>query len=266
MEQIFDRTEIPFEELEKFGLEEEKILALPETEIMKLLCGERTTLLPIEYEGITGNYASIRLVRTPDGDVDFAVLPKLKSARLEQFDDEQIFLLHEGKIVKKPMPYPYYTGEGELKFNETMCFIQIDKQTNQISYTPTPGIARNLRFLSAEYSLSADEVRIILDGAPYTFNCKGKRYTIGINLNTRSGVCVYEGTEADYLYRIEKPVPQITFGTSGAWVVEDEGLRYYREADFPDYVREEQQARQNRVHQQEEDYQEEEQKRYSHTL
>lgn len=237
MEKLFEFEELPFKDFETFGLTEEMIMALPENILDTLLSGEHTPVLPLTYNGVKVNSGKIRLFRTLTGEVTFKVLPELEFARMDMFDGEECERLLDGKVIEKDVPYPCYDEEGNEEMKEVHCFVQIDRQTYQIAYVPTPVIARNLKTLCEEYNIDSDMITPITEGDMLTVKKDGEDYTVGISLNTRSGVCVFKGTAEDFEYNVYKPIPQYTFGTHGAWVNTGEGLRYYKEEEFTEELK-----------------------------
>lgn len=237
MEKIFELEELPFKDLETFGLTEEMLLALPENILDIFLSGSHTPVLPLTYEGVIVNPAKLRLFRTSTGEVTFKILPVLEFAKMEMFDEEECELLLDGKVIQKKVPYPCYDEEGNEDLQEVTCFVQIDRETYQVAYVPTPVIARNLKTILEEYNIDSDKITPITEGNLLTIEKDGEEYTVGISLNTRAGVCIFKGTEEDFEKNVYCPIPQYTFGTHGVWVNTDEGLRYFKEEEFTEDIK-----------------------------
>ena len=180
----FEEGEIPYGALEKFGLSHEMIEDLPMHVLEDIWNGRQSPVLPIHVTDDEGELIKSRtrfsLVRMEDGKVDVMFYPVLKYALLEQFDDNQQQLLKDGKAVVADVTSP----QGTI----IKAFVQIDPETNQVMNVPTPVIGRNLQVLSEELGLGSAEIKTMQNGQPLTFVIDDEPVTVGIDLNSNTGV------------------------------------------------------------------------------
>jgi hypothetical protein len=193
----FEEGDIPYETLEKFGLTHEMIEDLPMHVLEDIWSGRQSPVLPIHITNDEGELIKSRtrfsLVRMEDGKVDVMFYPVLKYAPLEHFDDNQLQLLKEGKAVVADVMSPHGTM--------IKAFVQIDPETNQVMNVPTPVIGRNLQVLAEELSLGSGEIKTMQNGQPLTFVIDDEPVTVGIDLNSTTGIRFAQGDEQQWKER-----------------------------------------------------------------
>jgi len=113
--------------------------------------------------GVTHAYARFSLVDTDEG-VDVLFYPKLREVNLDAFNEMQKRLLLDGKVIVADVEENVITDEGVEDTQFIKAFVQVDKDTNSVIYSPTQVIGRNLNAISNEYDISGDELRRIWDG------------------------------------------------------------------------------------------------------
>lgn len=156
MKARIEEHEVPYETLAKYGLTREMIEDLPMHVLEDIGQGRRSPVLPIQVEDENENVIKSRtrfaFVRMEDGKVDVMFYPVLSQAPLAQYDQEQQKQLLSGKVILADMM---------IDGKQSKAFVQLDAETNQVMYAPTPVIGRNLQVLSGEMHLSSAEVKVI---------------------------------------------------------------------------------------------------------
>lgn len=249
MEKKFNRESYPFDILEKFGLTEGMLLDLPDYVHDIIERGGKSPLLPLTVSQPDGKtvrcYAKFALVDF-DGEPEVMFYPKFKQADLAPFDERQREALQEGKVIVADVMDRFVTDEGVEDEQRIKAFVQLDRDTNTVVYTPTPTIARNISALSDVYGLDGDEIRRFWDGnlvMTHVRNDEGveETVTIGVDLNTETGVLAVPGIAEQWIMAVRRRMPEYSFGMEGCWVNRDGRLRYVHEEDFTSDIIEAQQ-------------------------
>lgn len=236
-EKKFHRDDYPIEILAEFGLTEEMIYDLPDFVHQTIEMGGKSPLLPIRIEqpfGETHAYAKFCLTDTDNG-IDVLFFPKLKSINLDQFTELEKKMLLEGKVIVADID----DGKSEESDEPQLikAFVQIDKDTNDVVYTPTQAIGRNLSAVAREYALEGMELQQFWVGKLVTAqesNGQGgtEPVTIGIDLFTDKGVVVIPGTAGQWERTVRRAMPEYSFGNDGCWVNRRGELHYVPENEF----------------------------------
>ena len=100
------------------------------------------------------------------GEVDVVFYPTLKSSPLECYNEEQQKQLLDGKSIIADVAM----ADGR----RSKAFVQIDEETKQVMYVPTPIIARNLKVLAEVMHLGTVEVNGMQHGEPLTVAVDGE--------------------------------------------------------------------------------------------
>lgn len=223
----FTEEEIPYSILEKFGLTQEMIEDLPDESYHDILRGLRSPVLPVTVKGEDGTAVHartrLRVVRDKDGAMDVVFYPRLKRCDLGRFTDSEKLDLQRGQAIISASP-----DGGAVK-----CFVQIDRDTNQVMYVPTPVIGRNLSRLADNYHLEAADIGFLQEGEPVVFTDNGEVVTAGIDLTERTGIRIERGDTVKWNREREPRMDRYNFGIYGCWVKNDSGdLDYVREEDY----------------------------------
>ncbi len=252
----FHRDEYPFDILGEFGLTENMIYDLPDYIHDKIEMGGMSPLLPISIKqpfGFTHCYAKFCLVEVED-DVDVMFAPKLKEIDLSNFLKQDRDLLLAGKVIVSEVEEVVTMEDGTEDKEKIKAFVQIDKETNSVVYTPTQIIGRNLRTITNEFDLSDDAIRGFWKGELVTIETSGDmdkpaNITIGIDLLSDKGVLLVPGDVTQWNKIVHKTMPEYTFGNDGCWINRHGVLSYVSEDDFTQDILEalERQARQSGV-------------------
>ena len=233
-EKLFHRGNYPLHILADFGLTEQMIYDLPDFVHDTLENGGKSPLLPISIQqpfGETHLYAKFSLVETEHG-MDVLFYPKLKNMDLDQFTASEKDLLLVGKVIVADV------NEGNQEETRRIkAFVQIDKDTNDVVYTPTQVIGRNLAAIAGEYDIDGDQLQKFWNGDLVTVtesNEQGNEepVTIGVDLFSDKGVVVVPGSAEHWERTVRKTMPQYSFGNDGCWVNRNGNLRYVPEDEF----------------------------------
>ena len=230
MKQVrFEESEVPYQTLARFGLTQEKIEDLPMWALEDIGQGRRSPLLPIQVNNDEGETLKSRtrfaLVRMEDGKVDVVFYPALKSSPLERYDEAQQKQLLDGKAIVADVEM----SDGR----SSKAFVQIDAETKQVMYVPTPIIARNLKVLAEVMRLGAVEVNGMQHGEPLTVVVDGEPATVGIDLHAKTGIRICSGDAQQWRNQPKREWDKYTFGCYGCWVMDDDGnLDYVSEEDY----------------------------------
>jgi len=227
----FTEEEIPYSILEKFGLTQEMIEDLPDESYHDILRGLRSPVLPVTVKAEDGTAVHartrLRVVRDKDGAMDVVFYPRLKRCDLGRFSDSEKLDLQRGQAIISASP-----DGGAVK-----CFVQIDRDTNQVMYVPTPVIGRNLSRLADNYHLEAADIGFLQEGEPVVFTDNGEVVTAGIDLTERTGIRIERGDTVKWNREREPRMDRYNFGIYGCWVKNDSGdLDYVREEDYTDEI------------------------------
>jgi hypothetical protein len=215
------------------------IYDLPEFVHETLERGGKSPLLPICVEqpfGVTHAYAKFCLIETEEG-LDVMFSPKLKTINLDAFSDDECQALLSGKVIVAEVDDKTITDEGVEEMQRIQAFVQLDRDTNGVIYTPTQVIGRNLNAVATEYELSGDDLNSFWKGGLVTLyeeNHQGQKepVTIGVDLFTDTGVIVVPGTAAKWENTVRRVMPKYSFGNDGCWLNKDGRLSYVPEEEF----------------------------------
>lgn len=138
-------------------------------------------MLPVRVRDEKGELIESRsrfaLVRRDDGLSDVVFYPVLESSPLERYDEAQQKQLLAGKAILADVE----TADGR----HSKAFVQIDEETKQVMYIPTPIIGRNLQVLADIMHLGTMEVNSMQNGEPLTLVVDDEPVTVGIDLHDK---------------------------------------------------------------------------------
>lgn len=229
MNEHFTEEQIPYNILNRFGITQEMIEDLPASVLNRLLNGKRTPVLPIKYTNehneLIYTNARLSLFRNDNGEPRVMFYPRFLNADVSRFSSEHQKTLNEGRAVLAEMPIK----DGV----KTMGYYQVDTNTNQILSAPTAVIHHNLNYLAEELNLSTPELNCLKNGNSLTLNSDDEQYTMGINLNSRTGVKMCEGDEQAWKEYNDRELEKFNFGLNGCWVADENGgLDYVPEENY----------------------------------
>ena len=176
----FNEEQVPYDLLGQYGLTREMIEDLPEAPYRDIMNGLLSPVLPVSVRDEAGNTISartrIRLVGTDDGKVDVLFYPRLLRCELDSYSEAEQYELRQGRVILSHAP-----DDPERK-----CFVQIDPDTNQVMYVPTPVIGRNIRNLMDRFELSTDDITLIQMGEAAVVGTGKDVLAIGVDLSERT--------------------------------------------------------------------------------
>ena len=140
-------------------------------------------------------------------------------------------------VIVADVDDPIITDEGVEDMQRIKAFVQLDKDTNGVIYTPTQAIGRNINAVANEYDLSGEDLQRFWDGDLVTIyepTDEGGQdpVTIGVDLFMDTGVIVVPGTAEQWESTVRRSMPKYSFGTDGCWVNHDGRLSYVPEDSF----------------------------------
>ncbi len=158
--------------------------------VLEDICnGRHSPVLPVrvtdEHGGQIESRSRFAFIRMDDGQVDVVFYPALKSSPLERYDEAQQKQLLDGKAIVADVEM----SDGR----RSKAFVQIDAETKQVMYVPTPIIARNLKVLAEVMRLGTVEVNGMQHGEPLTVVVGGEPATVGIDLHAKTGIRICSG-------------------------------------------------------------------------
>lgn len=195
-EKRFHREDYPLDILAEFGLTEEMIYDLPEFVHETLERGGKSPLLPICVEqpfGVTHAYAKFCLIETEEG-LDVMFSPKLKSINLDAFSEEERQSLLSGKVIVAEVDDKAVTDEGVEEMQRIQAFVQLDRDTNGVIYTPTQVIGRNLNAVATEYELSGEDLNSFWKGGLVTLYEENRQGQKNLSLSVLTSLLIRESS------------------------------------------------------------------------
>lgn len=228
----FNEDEIPYGILGRFGLTQEMIEDLPQAPFADILHGRCSPVLPVTVSDPDGNTykarTRFRLKRGEDGSVDVLFYPRLLRCPLDRYSADEQKALLSGRAIVSHAP----------EDDSVKCFVQVDPDTNQVIYVPTPVIGRNLSCLMDAFRLSAGQIGSIQDGEPVSFSEGDETVTAGIDLTERTGIRMTAGGREQWLAEKGGSLrDRYSFGIFGCWVRDDDGnLDYVHEDDYTEEI------------------------------
>jgi hypothetical protein len=130
---------------------------------------------------------------------------------------------------------------GHIENNEegnergAKCFFQLDPCTRQVFSVPTPVIGRNIQYVADRYHLTGAEMQKIQNGDVLTIIDDDDEVSIGIDLNSHTGIRFAAGNEAVWKRESKREWDKYNFGVFGCWIMDDDGnLDYVPEENYTD--------------------------------
>ena len=211
----FAESEMPYSTLERFGLTQAMIDDLPTDVLHNIYNGHRSPTLPVSIISEGDEEVKARtqfgLIRTQEGGVD-----------------EQNLITGKSII-------------GHMESNEegyergAKCFFQLDPCTRQVFSVPTPVIGRNIQYVADRYHLTGAEMQKIQNGDVLTIIDDDDEVSIGIDLNSHTGIRFAAGNEAVWKRESKREWDKYNFGVFGCWIMDDDGnLDYVPEENYTD--------------------------------
>lgn len=220
MKNIFKAKEIPFGELEQYGIAKEAFLDLPRKALDNLLTGRLSPLLKLTVEGKNGKMfqfpAKVKLHRNMDGTTALRIFPAMKEIKNEfSLTEKELEKLRDSRTIVKSID----RGNGTER-----CYLQLDKETNTVMHVKASEI--HIPDAIGEAVIGSEQKERIRNGEPVEIHLDDTTVTVGVDLNDRTGFKVING-DLD-LWRMKKLVEwdRITPGATGYWQTSENGWEY----------------------------------------
>lgn len=250
MDYKFAENELPFGILEHYGLTQEMIEDLPLDVLQNIYNGKRSPVLPVKMIADDGEEVKDRtrfsLIRKDNGSVDVLFYPICGEEYLQRFNEAELKRLKANKAI---IGYRYERINNDDRGPK--CFIQLDPETRQVLFVPTPVIGRNLQFVMDDLHLTSAELQKIQNGEVLTIIKDDEPVSVGIDLNSKIGIRYAAGDEKVWQQESKREWDKYTFGAFGCWVMDDLGnLDYVSEDDYTEELWNEQKKQGMRMYQQ----------------
>ena len=242
----FEEKEIPYATLGQFGLTQEMIEDLPVDILEELYDGRPSPVLPVKVTLDNGEEMTARtrfsLIRRQDGQADILFYPVLDELDLQLFSEAQ-----QQKLLANKTIIDFKNAADAQQGSKS--FLQLDKETNQVLSVPTPVIGRNLQMIADNHHLIASEMQSLRNGEVLTIVSNKQQISIGIDLNSKSGIRFSSGDEEQWRRESKREWDKYTFGAFGCWVMDDDGnLNYVNDDDYTEELWNEQKKRGMKLH------------------
>jgi hypothetical protein len=140
IKQVFNKRDIPVDELERMGLAKDGVVLLDVDDLNALLAGRRTDMLRLEHLELDGVHiealdAKMSLRRAKDGQVELLLHPIYREPEVPSFlTSTQAEMLEKGEIIN--LQKMIFDDEGHAK----EVLVEFDKDTNEFIITDTEKI------------------------------------------------------------------------------------------------------------------------------
>jgi hypothetical protein len=221
--QFFRENDIPYDQLEKLGLEKSAILDLDKDSLLRLLSGSRTNVLDLKGLDRDNNpfdfKAKISLYRDSEGAVNVMIHPVRKEIdndiNLKQSDIDR---LKSGELVLKT-------------FDRDKYLVQLDRETNELLRIPVREVI--VPSYVKDVELSNDQKEKLRLGQPITVDSGNEKLQVAIDLTEPKGLKFSDsGFEQKLKEDFDRANPQI-IGTVQTDENRSQYLEYQREHSSP---------------------------------
>jgi hypothetical protein len=140
IKQVFNKRDIPVDELERIGLAKDGVVLLDVDDLNALLAGRRTDMLRLEHLELDGVHiealdAKMSLRMAKDGQVELLLHPIYREPEVPSFlTSTQAEMLEKGDIIN--LQKMIFDDEGHAK----EVLVEFDKDTNEFIITDTEKI------------------------------------------------------------------------------------------------------------------------------
>lgn len=230
MKYQYEESEMPYSILDRFGLTQEMVEDLPIDVLKSIYEGQTSPVLPVQVTMDDGEVMKTRtrfsLFRKQDGSVDIMFYPVLDEFDIKSFNESQ-----QEKLLANKTIIEYKDKNNTEK--KIKCFMQLDKEINQVLSVPTPVIGHNLQIIADNFKLIASEIKSLQNGEVLTIISNNQQVSLGIDLHSRSGIRFAAGNEEQWERESKREWEKYTFGAFGCWVMDEDGnLDYVRDEDY----------------------------------
>lgn len=190
---VFLEKDLPYEKLEKIGIDRKCILSMPKEIIDPLLNGQITPLIRADIKTADGRMLhlplKLQITRDMDGKVKVLTYPVRREIQNDmKLSTPELERLKQGEVVKKDV---VENGVRRQKY------IQLDKETNSLMKRNISGVKMQERLREIEkindIELGLNQKQAIIEGKPVELNVGGQKVSVGVDLKEPLGFKVVQG-------------------------------------------------------------------------
>lgn len=233
----FLMNEMPWEQLEKLGITEEKFLDFPKDSIDRIMTGNTSPLMKMKFVDNDGNAMEVpeslnvfqneegvvptkfRLLREANGKVRVELMPRRNELNLmlgeTAITKEQLERLKNQESVRTVI----------RKFGkDEMCYVQLDSELNILQMTKEKEVV--IPNAIGDVTIGTEIEQRLREGKPVELEVGDTKVTVGVDLNARNGFRVVEGDMDLWKQRKLEQWDRITPGVKGYWKTTENGWDY----------------------------------------
>lgn len=233
----FLMNEMPWEQLEKLGITEEKFLDFPKDSIDRIMTGNTSPLMKMKFVDNDGNAMKVpeslnvfqneegivptkfRLLREANGKVRVELMPRRNELNLmlgeTAITKEQLERLKNQESVRTVI----------RKFGkDEMCYVQLDSELNILQMTKEKEVV--IPNAIGDVTIGTEIEQRLREGKPVELEVGDTKVTVGVDLNARNGFRVVEGDMNLWKQRKLEQWDRITPGVKGYWRTTENGWDY----------------------------------------
>lgn len=190
---VFFEKEIPFEQMEKLGMDRKKLLSAPRQILEPLLNGEITPLLASRIKASNGKEVIIplkmQLRRGKNGEVDVITYPVRNQITSDvRLNFKEIEKLEKGEVIKKNV---------NEKGRHILKFLQLDEETKCVMIRNAANIRvqdklRNIESIN-DIQIGLTQKQAAVEGKPVELTIGDKKVSFGVDLKEPQGFKVLHG-------------------------------------------------------------------------
>lgn len=233
----FLMNEMPWEQLEKLGITEEKFLDFPKDSIDRIMTGNTSPLMKMKFVDNDGNAMKVpeslnvfqneegivptkfRLLREANGKVRVELMLRRNELNLmlgeTAITKEQLERLKNQESVRTAI----------RKFGkDEMCYVQLDSELNILQMTKEKEVI--IPNAIGDVTIGTEIEQRLREGKPVELEVGDTKVTVGVDLNARNGFRVVEGDMDLWKQRKLEQWDRITPGVKGYWRTTENGWDY----------------------------------------
>lgn len=190
----FLENEIPYDKLEKLGIDQKSLLSMPRDVIEPLMAGRITPLLLTHYKAANGKMVSIpmKLQLQRDKEENVMLMTYQLRKRMERgrvrISNQEAIRLCDGEVLRKEV-----SENGKRQ----RMYVQLDHDTNSLMLRSTSSvwIAERLREMEKikDIELGTNQKQAAMEGKPVELAVGEQKVTVGVDLREPQGFKVVKG-------------------------------------------------------------------------
>ena len=240
---LFDYKQIPWAELEQIGLSEEKFLDLPKGSIDRIMTGNLSPLMKMQFLDKDGNALAVpecmklsqnedgvvptkfRLVKDEQGNVHVQLLPKRSEVDL-QVGETKISRTDLARMKDQESVLTTIRKNGK----DEKYYLQLDSSLNIIQMAREKDVI--IPNAIGDVTIGQQQAQQIRDGKPVELEVGDTKVTIGVDLNDRNGFRIVEGDMDEWKQKKLEQWDRVTPGIKGYWKTSENGWEYELHTDL----------------------------------